>query len=408
MVPGHDHSHIVTHSSLSTPFLHAAATAERPPFQWQNFPYELAALVFIVLYVVNLFIGRARNAAIALQWHDATRDLFASQFSALSAFADGSGAGATFLKDSHSCFKFYASGRRHCAGMLATLELRARQCLFASALALLDPSSARDAVTLEFPLDELEPLVLCLARKRDEARLRRALPDLDLYVTSKAGATSKALTAALAAGAGKQGSASASASATTLPFAHTLMVDAGGAELDGGALLDERVCAALIKHAELFAFVHVSDQHIPDLQNFGGGSAAAATDATAAASMSPPRKMLRVKMYLPADLSAASSAASGLLKLTEMALYLLDRVATVQLPLPALNRAREARAAVAKRHQKTPAQLQAEAAARRREEKRAKEAELVAQMTPEQLRRHEEREAKERAKRTQHKVRVLR
>ena len=168
--------------------------------------------------------------------------------------------------------------------MLATLDLRARQCLFATALSLLDPSNASDSVTLEFPLDELEPLVLCLARKRDEARLRRALPDLDLYATSKAGATSKALTAALAGG--KQGSA-------TLPFAHTLMVDAGGAELDGASLLDERVCGAVIKHADLFAFVHVSDQHIPDLQNFGGGSAAAAADATAAASMSPPRKMLR-------------------------------------------------------------------------------------------------------------------
>lgn len=33
------------------------------------------------------------------------------------------------MKDSASEFKFYASGRRHCSSLLATLELRKRQDL---------------------------------------------------------------------------------------------------------------------------------------------------------------------------------------------------------------------------------------------------------------------------------------
>lgn len=48
------------------------------------------------------------------------------------------------MKDSASEFKFYASGRRHCSSLLATLELRKRQdLLLGYALAPLLPHEER-------------------------------------------------------------------------------------------------------------------------------------------------------------------------------------------------------------------------------------------------------------------------
>jgi Protein of unknown function (DUF1682) len=43
------------------------------------------------------------------------------------------------MKESHSIFKFYASGRRHCQSMLATMDLRKRQDLLTMAYYLFSP-----------------------------------------------------------------------------------------------------------------------------------------------------------------------------------------------------------------------------------------------------------------------------
>lgn len=318
-------------------------------------------------------------------------DLFLSQFSALSSFAEGSGAGSTFLRDSANCFKFFASGRRNTSGVLVTIDLKTRQCLFGSALAFLGAAgAARDSVTLEFAADALEPLVYCVARKREEARLRKSRTDLDNY------APKSVQCAPLVAAAAKLGVA---------PFAHVQMADGGGHELVDSAL-NAAVYACIVKHADLFAAMHVSDQYAPAETEHGDPTSPAALAALA------PRKVLAFKFYLPADLHARglkAAALPALMELTKMALHLVDAVASVRLSLPVANRAREARAAVAKRREKTPAQRQAEIAAKLKEEKRKKEEAALELMSPEQRRRHEEKqEAKERAKRAHAKVKVMR
>jgi hypothetical protein len=284
--------------------------------------------------------------------------------------------------------------------------------------------------TLEFALDDMDPFVFCLARKREENRLRKAFADLVPYsmchvlnplpqprpplicdrvcvLTTRhwqssyaKSSTSKALTR------GVPGSTA---------FQHVLMSDAPS-ELDE-LLLDERVVATLLKNQDLFAYLHITDQHCP-VQPYGPSDPAAAVAAAslassssdpvaaaAAAAASPmgsaqtsfaPRKVLRLKLWLPS--SGADADWARLARLTELALTLVDRVASLRLPLPTLNRGREARQLVAKRFRKTLQEQQQEDAARRREEKRAKEAELVATMTPEQQRRWEDKQAKERAK----------
>jgi len=60
--------------------------------------------------------------------------------------ADGND-GEVLMKESHSCFKFYSTGRRYCHGMYAILDLRSRQDLFSLFLYTIVPR--KDVLDIE-------------------------------------------------------------------------------------------------------------------------------------------------------------------------------------------------------------------------------------------------------------------
>ncbi|GMH43269.1 hypothetical protein BSKO_11191 [Bryopsis sp. KO-2023] len=96
----------------------------------EHYHYEMLAGVVLVLYGINVFIGRQKNEALALAWARAfvsEGGVLERNFSLLGA-GDGD-EGEVLMKESQSVFKFYASGRRFCQGLMATLDLRARQDL---------------------------------------------------------------------------------------------------------------------------------------------------------------------------------------------------------------------------------------------------------------------------------------
>jgi hypothetical protein len=68
----------------------------------------------LLLSLLSLYLHR----------HDSVREVMSAQFAALSVYAEGSGSGSVFFKDSQHCYKFFASGRRFCAGLLATIDVR--------------------------------------------------------------------------------------------------------------------------------------------------------------------------------------------------------------------------------------------------------------------------------------------
>jgi len=98
---------------------------------------------------------------------------FELQFAALGAYeGNETNKEGGLLKDSHSCYKFYASGRRFCSGILCTLELRKRHNLFSLVLALFDLSTVRDTLTIEMPMndEDMEPFVFAIVRKKEEKK----------------------------------------------------------------------------------------------------------------------------------------------------------------------------------------------------------------------------------------------
>jgi len=78
-------------------------------------------------------------------------------------------------------FKFYASGRRFCQGMLATMEMRARHDLLSKFVELVFPR--KDTITFEVVMNEdaMDHVVLAVARKKAAKTMQKEERDLQRF-----------------------------------------------------------------------------------------------------------------------------------------------------------------------------------------------------------------------------------
>ncbi|KAK4401987.1 hypothetical protein Sango_0939400 [Sesamum angolense] len=105
----------------------------RFPKKLTSYWVEVVCVPFLVLFTINYFMGKWENENIALAWATkfAAKDsIFDKNFSLL-------GVGETedsplLLKEGQNVFRFYASGRRFCSGLLATMVLKSRHDLISS------------------------------------------------------------------------------------------------------------------------------------------------------------------------------------------------------------------------------------------------------------------------------------
>ncbi|XP_062180211.1 uncharacterized protein At5g49945-like [Phragmites australis] len=171
----------------SDPSTEAAAEAapgpkRRPAELLRAFSVEIACVSFLICFVLNYFTGKRQNEAIALAWATkfATRDsIFDKNFSLL-----GTGDGKDtplLLKEGQDVFKFYASGRRFCQGMLATMEMRARHDLLSKLVELVLPR--KDTITFEVVMNEdaMDHVVVAVARKKAAKMMQKEERDLQRF-----------------------------------------------------------------------------------------------------------------------------------------------------------------------------------------------------------------------------------
>jgi hypothetical protein len=150
------------------------ATKRSPAELLHAFSVEIACVSFLICFVLNYFTGKRQNKNIALAWATkfATRDsIFDKNFSLL-----GTGDGKDtplLLKEGQDVFKFYASGRRFCQGMLATMEMRARHDLLSRFVELVFPG--KDTITFEVVMHEeaMDHVILAVARKKAAKELQK-------------------------------------------------------------------------------------------------------------------------------------------------------------------------------------------------------------------------------------------
>jgi len=341
------------------------------PVDKQNYYPEICALIFIGLYVINFFIGKRSDERLAQAWLQAYRGLFELQFAAVGLYENqtegatktvtGQGVGSGLLKESQSCFKFYASGRRHCHCLLATLELRKRHDLFSLLLAAVDLSTSVDTVTIEIPMNDtdMEPFVFAIVRRKQERKLRKSTKDLENYCGV--------------------------VKSTRLPSSLCILTDCPELERE---FLDDPVVSVLKDKEDLFVSLHFTDQNAsPPFYAGGSGN----------------KKMLKFKFNIPSQQNM-----DDLKPLMKMAIHFIDRVASKRLSAQARTRALQKRKIVADNLFRASHAQRQEALTKRKEELRKKEEENAVELSPEAQKRKEARDYKAALKKKQPRVKILR
>jgi hypothetical protein len=155
-----------------------------PPAGPQSYYIEFFCVTFLIAFAVNYFFGRRQNEQIALAWaaQFATKDgIFEKNFSLLGT-GDGNDT-PLLLKEGQNVFKFYASGRRYCQGLLATIELQSRHDLISRMYNYIVP--CKDEVNIEVYMNEdgMDAVVFALARKKAAKGMHKDTRDLQQYAS---------------------------------------------------------------------------------------------------------------------------------------------------------------------------------------------------------------------------------
>lgn len=152
------------------------------PFSLQTYTIEIVSVSFLIVFAINYFTGRRENENLALAWASkfATKDsIFDRNFSLL-----GVGEGddsPLLLKEGQTVFKFYASGRRYCQGLLATMELKSRHDLISRLYNMVVP--CKDEISFEVYMNEeaMDHVIFAVAKKKAAKTMQKEVRDLQKF-----------------------------------------------------------------------------------------------------------------------------------------------------------------------------------------------------------------------------------
>ncbi|XP_050272780.1 uncharacterized protein At5g49945-like [Quercus robur] len=176
---------------LETPTITENATPSDPkskpvqppePFSLKKYTIEIVSVTFLIIFAINYFTGRRENEQLALAWAAkfATKDsIFDRNFSLL-----GVGEGddsPLLLKEGQTVFKFYASGRRYCQGLLATMDLKSRHDLISRLYNMVVP--CKDEISFEVYMNEeaMDHVVFAVAKKKAAKTMQKEVRDLQKF-----------------------------------------------------------------------------------------------------------------------------------------------------------------------------------------------------------------------------------
>ncbi|KAF8117805.1 hypothetical protein N665_0008s0147 [Sinapis alba] len=147
-----------------------------------SYTVEIVCVSILIAYLINYFTGRRENENLALSWASkfGLKDtIFEKNFSFL-----GVGEGEDsplLLKEATNVFKFYASGRRFCHGLLATMELKSRHDLISRLFNCVVP--CKDEISFEVYMNDevMDHVVFAVARKKAAKMMHKELRDLQRF-----------------------------------------------------------------------------------------------------------------------------------------------------------------------------------------------------------------------------------
>ncbi|KAF5961535.1 hypothetical protein HYC85_002744 [Camellia sinensis] len=138
------------------------------------------------MFGINFFTGKRENENIALAWVTkfAVKDsIFEKNFSLLGVGDSKDEDSPLLLKEGQNVFKFYASGRRFCQGLLATMELQSRHDLISRLFNMVVP--CKDEITFEVFMndDAMDQVVFALAKKKAAKTMQKEVRDLQRFAS---------------------------------------------------------------------------------------------------------------------------------------------------------------------------------------------------------------------------------
>ncbi|KAG6652429.1 uncharacterized protein At5g49945 [Carya illinoinensis] len=148
----------------------------------KSYTAEIVCGTFLIMFLINYFTGKRENESLALAWAAkfATKNsIFERNFSLL-----GVGEGddsPLLLKEGQTMFKFYASGRRCCQGLLATMELKSRHDLISRLYNLVVPCKDEIAFEVYMNEDAMDHVVLAVSRKKAAKVMQKEVRDLQKF-----------------------------------------------------------------------------------------------------------------------------------------------------------------------------------------------------------------------------------
>lgn len=169
-------------------------------FKIESYYIEIVFILSTLLYLVNFFVGKAKNQKFAQEWYEQSRELLKQQFALVGGaptLNEAPGAQKRndeveaylasikkqrgLIKASESLFTLWNSGRIGMEGLLVEINLLKRQDLFSMALNLIKTS--RDSLTLRFALGQegYENFVFCVAHRTQASKLVRDMVDISTF-----------------------------------------------------------------------------------------------------------------------------------------------------------------------------------------------------------------------------------
>ncbi|KAL3515703.1 hypothetical protein ACH5RR_022605 [Cinchona calisaya] len=337
----------------------AAASSRR---SLSSYTVEIVCWSFLVMFVINYFTGKKENENIVLSWamKFASKDsIFDKNFSLL-------GVGETddsplLLKEGQNVFKFYASGRRFCQGMLATTEMKSRHDLISRLYNMVVP--CKDEITFEVYMndDAMDQVVFAVARKKLAKTMQKEVRDLQRFAGLVAPPSGRKW------------------------LAEELAVVSESKEVAGDLITEAALDQvfgdkAFEKFGKGFISMHFSDQHL-----------------------GPHKKMLVFKFALPDTNNMADMS-----RLVALVPYYIDLIGRYKLSSQARSKTEGARLKVAQEVYKELQNARQEALQKRKADQRKKMEEVDAKLSAEALRKKEAKEHARQMKKAMPKMKMTR
>ncbi|KAK4777619.1 hypothetical protein SAY87_017806 [Trapa incisa] len=148
----------------------------------RSYTIEIVCGSFLIIFVINYFTGKRENENIALAWAAkfATKDSILEKNFSLLGVGEGDDS-PLLLKEGQNVFKFYASGRRYCQGLLATMELKSRHDLISRIYNMIVP--CKDEISFEVYMndDAMDNVIFAMAKKKAAKGIQKELMDLQRF-----------------------------------------------------------------------------------------------------------------------------------------------------------------------------------------------------------------------------------